>query len=61
MRIMAWPHPPLASLQSRAMMTIMKNKEVRKIQVGSYTKRSYKLIRRKVKKMVEKDLNIKLR
>ena len=36
----------------------MKNKELRKLQFGQYTKRRYKEIRRKVKKIVEEDFEI---
>ena len=34
----------------------MKNKEIKKIQFGGYTKRSYKEVRQKVKKLVIKEL-----
>lgn len=39
----------------------MNNKTIRKIQFGGYTKRSYKEIRRTVKRRIEKELNIKLK
>lgn len=39
---------------------IMKNNEVKKVQFGGWTKRSYRHIRKAIKKRVEKDLDIKL-
>ena len=39
----------------------MKNKEVRKKQFGGYKKRDFKEIRRPLKKILNKEENIKLR
>ena len=39
----------------------MKNKEIKKVQFGGWTKRSFKEIRRNIKRRIEKELGIKLR
>jgi hypothetical protein len=39
----------------------MKNKEVKKIQFGGWTKRRYKEIRKLLKVREEKELNIKIK
>jgi hypothetical protein len=42
-------------------LSAMKHNEAKKIQFEAYRKRCYKIVRRKIKRRVEKEENIKLR
>lgn len=49
--------PPLGTISPNMFCrSVMKNKEIKKIQFGGWKKQNYKFIRQKIKRIIKKDI-----
>jgi hypothetical protein len=51
---MGWPHPPLP-FRLVSYHDVMTNKEIKKIQLGGWSGRKFKEVRRKIERMIKEE------